>query len=72
MRRSLLDGRLLMSSCETCCFFMPRENADGLCRRFPPVALIHEDGPVISVFPPMLPSGWCGEHIPTPESGDQP
>lgn len=52
-----------MERCVDCKFAY--EQADGplLCRRFPPVVLQSnkEDNKVFSQFPPMLPSGWCGE-----------
>lgn len=61
--------------CETCKYFYPEDGDDksGVCRRFPPhvVATIKglPDKPqgepeynFRSVFPPMLRTGWCGEH----------
>ena len=50
-----------MDACQTCTFFLSSDDAQGLCRRFPPVPLIHVNGPVVSVFPPMLNEGRCGE-----------
>lgn len=51
-----------MPTCKNCKFFLAATDADGLCRRFPPVPLIHPNGPTFSVFPPMLNEGYCGEH----------
>lgn len=56
-----------MPTCSTCKFFMQQTEEQGLCRRFPPVPLIHPNGPTISVFPPMLNEGYCGEHKGTKE-----
>jgi len=51
-----------MPTCATCKFFLATTDADGLCRRFPPVPLVYEGNQTISVFPPMLSEGYCGEH----------
>jgi hypothetical protein len=39
---------------------------DGICRRYPPV-VVHapkRDGELVSSFPRMQLTGWCGEHAP--------
>lgn len=52
--------------CLTCRFYLV---SDEICRRNPPIVLAMvgprglEDGHK-SVFPPMRPTGWCGEHKP--------
>ena len=50
-----------MTTCATCKYFLAVTEADGLCRRFPPVPLVYPNGPTVSVFPPMLNEGYCGE-----------
>ena len=52
-----------MPTCQTCKFFLAKGKADGLCRRNPPTPLIYPHGASVSVFPPMLNEGWCGEHF---------
>lgn len=52
-----------MQTCATCKFFMLQTEEQGLCRRFPPVPLIQPNDQTVSVFPPMLHEGWCGEHF---------
>lgn len=52
-----------MENCQNCKFFLPQDEGQGLCRRNPPQVVIHHNGPTVSVFPPMLNEGWCGEHI---------
>lgn len=49
-----------MENCQSCKFFLPQSEAQGLCRRNPPTPIPTEQG-VISFFPPMLNDGWCGE-----------
>ena len=51
-----------MPTCQNCKFFLATTDTDGLCRRFPPVPLVYEGNQTISVFPPMLNEGYCGEH----------
>lgn len=50
-----------MEGCSTCKYFMKQSDDQGLCRRSPPTVLVYPTGPTISVFPPMLADGWCGE-----------
>ena len=50
-----------MTTCATCKHFLAVTDADGLCRRFPPVPLVFSNDQTISVFPPMLTEGACGE-----------
>jgi len=59
-------------NCSTCQYFMPQSDTQGICRRYPPTVLIHDNGPTVSVFPPMLVEGYCGEHkeIPNEKSVD--
>ena len=49
-----------MEACKDCKFFLACEDAQGLCRRFPPQVAINQDGS-FAVFPPMTNQGWCGE-----------
>lgn len=51
-----------METCQSCKYFMPQSDEQGLCRRSPPTVLVYPDGQTVSVFPPMLAEeGWCGE-----------
>jgi len=50
-----------MQTCQSCKNFLTQNEAQGLCRRFPPVPMPTEAG-VAAFFPPMLNEGWCGEH----------
>lgn len=50
------------STCQSCRFYLPQSEDQGLCRRSPPATHIHPNGPTFSVFPPMRTDGWCGEH----------
>ena len=50
-----------MKTCEFCRYFMPQSEVKGECRRSPPALRIYPNGPTVSVFPPMLADGWCGE-----------
>jgi hypothetical protein len=52
--------------CLTCRFYLV---SDEVCRRYPPAVLLvqgarNEPDGHRSVFPPMQPTGWCGEHKP--------
>lgn len=54
------------------CRFHIKEHTDTLCRRGPPQVIVmprqNSIGQVIpapmSMFPPVNPRGWCGEHKP--------
>lgn len=46
---------------QTCQSFMPQSDEKGICRRSPPTGLVYPAGQTVSVFPPMLVEGWCGE-----------
>lgn len=48
--------------CQNCKYYLPENENQGLCRRFPPTLWIHINGPTVSVFPPMMATGYCGEH----------
>lgn len=61
------------SRCETCKFAF-QEGDELFCRRFPPtpVTMISKvpttpgevpEYNILSRFPTMLPSGWCGEYL---------
>lgn len=50
-----------MQTCQSCKNFLTQNEAQGLCRRFPPAPIPTEAG-VVAFFPPMLNEGWCGEH----------
>jgi hypothetical protein len=32
------------------------------CHRYPPVAIVRPDQPILFVFPPIAANDWCGEH----------
>lgn len=49
-------------TCQTCTHFLPQSDEQGLCRRYPPTLLMLPDQSTISLFPPMLTAGLCGEH----------
>lgn len=51
-----------MDNCQSCKFFLASDENQGLCRRFPPVAVATPEG-TFAIFPPMLNEGWCGEQI---------
>jgi hypothetical protein len=51
-----------MENCKSCHFFLPSDDVQGLCRRFPPTAGATTAG-TFAIFPPMLNEGWCGEYI---------
>ncbi len=70
-----------MNGCGTCLFFFhPDVNQQaGLCRRYPPHVLLvgiqNGDTPqpvavTQSGFPPMIESGWCGEHQERPRQSN--
>lgn len=52
-------------NCGACAFFIETGPDKGICRRFPPVVLYDPeakfDQRFVSIFPPMLLGGWCGE-----------
>ena len=56
-------------SCQVCKFFMPLEQGQGVCRRYPPGVVVHpaataKDGSPLFAFsfPSMSGAhGWCGE-----------
>lgn len=50
-----------MMNCENCKHFLAQTDAQGLCRRFPPVPIATSEG-VTAFFPAMLNDGLCGEH----------
>ena len=49
-------------TCDSCRYFLPQSDTQGLCRRFPPTVKVYDNGPITSIFPPILHEGWCGEH----------
>ena len=58
-----------METCKSCKFFLSTQETQGLCRRYPPIPLLHIQGSITSVFPALLNDGWCGEYI--PNDGEQ-
>lgn len=63
--------------CETCRYLFRDEGKTSVCRRYPPTVMVFESKRLSgnvgdgltglaftsqAVFPPMLPSAWCGEH----------
>lgn len=52
---------VVMQSCQSCRFFAQQIEVKGECRRSAPALKIFPTGPTVSVFPPMLADGWCGE-----------
>lgn len=48
-------------TCQTCTHFLKQSDDQGLCRRYPPTLFLRADS-TISLFPPMLNDGLCGEH----------
>lgn len=49
-------------TCQTCTHFLPQSDEQGLCRRYPPTVFLRADDSTVSLFPPMLNEGVCGEH----------
>ncbi|MEN9885424.1 MAG: hypothetical protein RL758_2 [Pseudomonadota bacterium] len=49
-------------TCQTCQYFLPQTDTQGLCRRNPPQVFLRPDESTISLFPFMMFEGWCGEH----------
>lgn len=49
-------------TCQTCTHFLKQSDDQGLCRRYPPTLFLLPDQSTISLFPPMLNDGLCGEH----------
>ena len=49
-------------TCSTCQYFLKQTDEQGLCRRYPPTLFLRTDESTVSLFPPMLNEGWCGEH----------
>lgn len=47
---------------QTCTHFLKQTEEQGLCRRYPPTLFMLSDQSTISLFPPMLNDGLCGEH----------
>jgi hypothetical protein len=63
--------------CGTCRYADPAVigNVDGdgpdavlLCHRYPPTMIPDDDDAVGPVWPLVESTGWCGEHIPRPET----
>lgn len=48
-------------TCQSCIHFLKQSDEQGLCRRYPPTLFLRADDSTISIFPPMLNEGWCGE-----------
>ena len=49
-------------TCQSCAHFLKQSDEQGLCRRYPPTLFMLPDQSTISLFPPMLNEGRCGEH----------
>lgn len=47
--------------CSTCAHSLKQSDDQGLCRRNPPTVFLRPDDSTISLFPPMLNGGLCGE-----------
>lgn len=50
-------------NCKQCQFFLPQNESQGLCRRYPP-ATFHMDQQIVTWFPTLLNEGLCGEFKP--------
>jgi hypothetical protein len=57
--------------CKSCVHFLPTDDKSGLCRRYPPTALMVPAPGAIrgqmtlqvqSQWPPTMNERWCGEH----------
>jgi hypothetical protein len=58
---NVLEG-LRMRFCDSCYYFDtngPKDETDGLCRRFPPAPSAKDD--IGNGFPIVTPTDWCGE-----------
>lgn len=49
-------------TCQACTHFLKQSEGQGLCRRYPPTLSLLPDQSTVSLFPPMLNEGCCGEH----------
>lgn len=49
-------------TCATCKHFLAQSDDRGLCRRNQPTVFLRPDDSTVSLFPPMLTTGLCGEH----------
>ena len=49
-------------NCQTCKHYLPTNEEQGLCRRYPPTVFLLSDGATTSCFPSMMAEGSCGEH----------
>lgn len=59
-------------TCNSCWHFFAEGAEDGYCRRFPPFAFnVTGDKPhIMSAWPPIRGSAYCGEHKPAPTMRD--
>jgi hypothetical protein len=48
----------MMKTCDNCAFHHDRE-----CRAHPPTVQIDDECDPVGVFPPVLPTWWCGEWV---------
>lgn len=58
----------MSEACGDCRFWLETASGEGICRRFPAVpvslpAAPFRDPEVVTVFPRMTHSGWCGEYV---------
>ena len=49
-------------TCQTYTHFLKQTDEQGLCRRYPPTLFLMPDQSTVSLFPPMLNEGLCGEY----------
>lgn len=49
------------ASCQKCIYYHASKN---WCRRYPPEHIINEKGALLSYFPSVSPTSWCGEYKP--------
>mgnify|MGYP007133737822 CR=1 FL=1 len=49
------------ASCQKCKFYYASKS---WCRRYPPEHIISDNGALLSYFPSVPPTAWCGEYKP--------
>jgi hypothetical protein len=55
------NPRNAKESCSNCRFFdAGPKKPESRCKRNPPTPIL-ENGKIVSAFPPVLETGWCGE-----------
>ena len=48
-------------ACGTCKFYDPQDSAVGLCRVNRPDVILDDDGDLVSIWPTVEKTDWCGQ-----------